>query len=66
MRLVDFYWAYKPSWYVSACKDVKDYADGFVKRALLERSKDSTELSSGRYAFIEDLYTELQDPVPRS
>ena len=62
MRLIDFYWAYNPSRYISACKDVKDYADGFVKRAMLERTKDTLGIISDRYAFIEDLYTELQDP----
>lgn len=28
--LIDFYWAYSPSKYSSAGKDVKDYADDFV------------------------------------
>ena len=62
MRLVDFYWAYSPSRYNSACKDIKAYADGFVKRALLERTKATAGITSDRYAFIEDLYAALQDP----
>lgn len=62
-RLVDFYWAYKPPRYTLACKNVKDYADGFVNRALGESSKRAGKGNDGRYAFVEDLYHELQDPV---
>ncbi|KAL9613336.1 MAG: hypothetical protein Q9167_002097 [Letrouitia subvulpina] len=62
-RLVDFYWAYKPSRYTLACKNVKDYADGFVDRALGESDKNAGKDNDGRYAFVEDLYHELQDPI---
>ena len=56
-RLTDFHWVYNPSGYRDACNSVKDFADGFVKRAL------GAKEDSNRYAFIEDLYSELQDPV---
>ena len=62
-RLVDFYWAYCPSRYKVACKNVKEFADGFVKQALVESSKGAREASQGRYAFVQDLYHELKDPV---
>ena len=63
MRLVDFYWAYRPSRYIVACRNVKEYVDGFVKQALLERHKSTAETASDRYVFIQDLYDELKDPV---
>ncbi|KAL8662719.1 MAG: hypothetical protein Q9202_004504 [Teloschistes flavicans] len=62
-RLADFYWAYNPSHYKAACNRIKDFADGFVKRALSTDGKDSAGDSSDRYAFIEDLYAELKDPT---
>lgn len=63
MRLVDFYWAYRPSGYTVACINVKEYADGFVKQALGESIIDTGEATQGRYAFVEDLYHELKDPA---
>ena len=59
IRLTEFYWAYAPSKYRTACRDVKDYAAQFVRRALLDGGKGRSD----RYAFIEDLYAEYQDPA---
>ena len=63
MRLVDFYWAYSPSRYITTCRNVKQYADGFVKRAIGESDKAERIVGQNRYAFVEDLYHELKDPV---
>ncbi|KAF6240903.1 hypothetical protein HO173_000695 [Letharia columbiana] len=60
-RLQDFYWAYSPSRYKAACRGVKDFANVFVKQALQEKNKTGPD--SDRYAFIQDLYDEMQDPV---
>ena len=60
-RLTDFYWAYNPSHYKAACKNVQGFADGFVKRALYNSKEVAAGESEDRYAFIEELYTELKD-----
>ncbi|KAL9576479.1 MAG: hypothetical protein Q9203_007740 [Teloschistes exilis] len=62
-RLGDFYWAYNPSHYKAACNRIKDFADGFIKRALSTDGKEAAGESSGRYAFIRDLYAEYKDPT---
>ena len=62
-RLQDFHWAYTPSRYRTACRNVKAYADGFVKQALLEKNKSAADKTSDSYAFIEDLCREIEDPV---
>ena len=61
-RLMDFHWIYHPSRYRIACSNVKTYADGFVERALLERTESSNKENSDSYTFIEDLFTEIQNP----
>lgn len=60
-RLTDFYWAYNPAHYKAACRNIQAFADGFVKRALSANDKGRAGASTDRYAFIEDLYAELQD-----
>ncbi|KAL8729878.1 MAG: hypothetical protein Q9166_004435 [cf. Caloplaca sp. 2 TL-2023] len=60
-RLTDFYWVYSPSHYRAACKKIKDFADGFVTRALSAKDGRKEESTSDRYAFIEDLHAELKD-----
>ncbi|KAL9011866.1 MAG: hypothetical protein Q9173_003326 [Seirophora scorigena] len=60
-RLTDFYWIYNPSHYRTACKNVQEFADGFVTRALSASSEGKKELGSDRYAFIDDLYAEYKD-----
>lgn len=63
VRLQDLYWIYSPSKYRVACRKIKDFADGFVRHALLEKGQDTTEEESEGYAFIRDLYEELRDPA---
>ena len=60
-RLQDVYWAYNPARYKRACKGIKEFANGFVERAL--REKDETGSETDRYAFIRDLYDEMRDPL---
>ncbi|KAL8725229.1 MAG: hypothetical protein Q9181_006492 [Wetmoreana brouardii] len=64
-RLTDFYWAYNPSHYKAACRSIQDFADGFVRRALSANNKRAAGESTGRYAFIEDLYAELKNTTLR-
>ena len=60
-RLQNFYWAYSPARYKAACRGIKEFASIFVKQALEE--KNITGPDSDRYAFIQDLYDEMQDPI---
>ncbi|KAI4227579.1 MAG: hypothetical protein L6R36_002280 [Xanthoria steineri] len=60
-RLTDLYWIYNPSHYRAACKTIKNFADGFVSRALSANDHGKAEAVSDRYAFIEDLYAALKD-----
>ena len=62
-RLQDLYWIYTPSKYKASCKTVKDYAGAFVKRALESKESENAETDTDRYAFIQDLYNDLQDPT---
>ena len=62
MRLSELYWAYTPSKYRKACQTVKHYALNFVDQALAHK-KDDRQGGEGNYAFIEDLYDELRDPI---
>ena len=62
VSLIDFYWVYNPSQYRIACRDVKACADGFVERALQNKTKPMTEKTLGQYTFVEDLCTEIEDP----
>ena len=60
-RLQDFYWAYSPSRYKTACRRIKEFANVFVKQALQEKNRIGPD--SDRYAFIQDLYDKMQDPI---
>lgn len=62
IRLADFYWAYTPAQYRRSCKVVKEYANGFVKQAL-ESNRDDSHIKKSKYAFIQDLFDEYQDPI---
>ena len=63
IRLQEFYWAYSPSKYRKACRKVQDFAGVFVRRALEDKELVKERKESDGYAFIRDLYDELQDPV---
>ena len=58
IRLADFYRAYTPRKYRQSCSVVKQYAEGFVKRAM--ENKDAR--TDDKYAFIQDLIDEYNDP----
>lgn len=62
IRLADFYWAYTPAQYRRSCKAVKEYANGFVKQAL-DSKRDDSHKTESKYAFIQDLFDEYQDPI---
>ena len=65
-RLGDLYWAYTPRRFSKACKAIKSYVDDYVMnaRSTLGKASEFTEESaSQRYAFINDLYDELKDPI---
>ncbi|KAI9759874.1 MAG: hypothetical protein M1840_003076, partial [Geoglossum simile] len=55
LRLAEFSRAYTPRKFTKAC--------GIVKQALKDREGNGEKADSGRYAFILDLYKELQDPA---
>lgn len=61
LRLADFYWLYTPSKFTKACKVVKRYADHFVEQALKKKEEIGPQAAAQHYAFILDLYDELQD-----
>lgn len=63
IRLQDFYWACRTNRYGDSCRIVKDFAGGFVDEALKNTDKEATAENSNGYAFIQDLYDELKDPV---
>ena len=63
MRLVDFYWTYRPRSYQRACRYIKEYADEIVQRALENSSTTPSEQSPEDYGFIQELYAELQNPT---
>lgn len=60
VQLAYLYWLCSPPRYTKACSNVKEYADNWVKKAL-DRQKDIDD-TSGQYAFIKSLYSELKDP----
>ncbi len=62
-RLMDIHWMYHPSRYRTACKNVKAYADRFVERALRDKAHTAAKETSDPYTFVEDLCTEIEDPL---
>ncbi|KAI4086117.1 MAG: hypothetical protein LQ344_007830 [Seirophora lacunosa] len=65
-RLGDLYWLYTPWRFSKACKAIKHYVDDYVINARGTSGKvpSVTEASvAERYAFINDLYDELKDPI---
>ncbi|KAI9677287.1 MAG: hypothetical protein M1829_002629 [Trizodia sp. TS-e1964] len=63
IRLADFEWLWKPAKFRAACAVVKKYASHFVQLALEDMKNNGEEAASEKYAFIIDLYKDLQDPV---
>lgn len=65
-RLGDLYWAYTPSRFSEACRAIKSYVDEYITQALKqlqEGSDDQKEAALSRFAFINELYEDLNDPV---
>jgi cytochrome P450 len=65
-RLGDLYWMYTPPRFSRACKAIKSYVDDYVTNARGTPGKApelSEESVSQQYAFINDLYDELKDPI---
>ncbi|KAL9034040.1 MAG: hypothetical protein Q9180_005624 [Flavoplaca navasiana] len=62
LRLADLEWLYKPKAFRKACQAVKEYASHFVDEALKSRVGDEASPRTESEAFIQDLYSELQDP----
>ena len=62
LRLDALYWIYTPARYRKACETVKDYAMGFVEQALVDKMEDD-QVTETKYAFIQDLHDELQNPI---
>ena len=61
LRLADLEWLYKTKKFRDACGVVKRYADHFVAQALEDRDQGGEDAASSRYAFILELYNDLQD-----
>ena len=62
LRLNELYWIYEPLRYRKACRTVKNYAMGFVQKAL-DNQVDKTQATETKYAFIQDLHDELRNPI---
>lgn len=63
LRLADFHWLYKTKKFRNACGVVKKYANHFVSQALEDKKQHGEDATSGRHAFIHDLYEDLKDPA---
>ncbi|CAG7925900.1 unnamed protein product [Penicillium olsonii] len=63
LRLADFEWIWKPAKFKEACAVIKDFAMHFVELALKEMEQSGEEAASKKYAFIIELYKEMQNPA---
>lgn len=54
-------WIYKPKKFIEACDVNKRFANKFVKLALDDMKNLGIEIAREKYAFIIDLYEELQN-----
>lgn len=61
IRLADFHWAYTPKKFTKSCDIVRQYATHFVTQALKDQDERGELARQGQYAFILDLYKDLQD-----
>ncbi|KAJ4147572.1 hypothetical protein LMH87_002084 [Akanthomyces muscarius] len=61
--LMDFYYLYKPSSFARDCKEVQQFADYFVQRALSQElgNKDG-DSQTGAYVFLRELVKTTRDP----
>ncbi|KAI1357977.1 cytochrome P450 [Xylaria arbuscula] len=61
VRLADLAWIYNPSKFRKACKAVRDWATFFAARAIDYKNEFGEEAAAEKYAFIIDLWKEMQD-----
>jgi cytochrome P450 len=62
LRLADLEWIWKPARFKEACSVIKEYAMNFVQLALKDMEDNGQKAASEKYAFIIDLFKEMQDP----
>ncbi|KAI0156471.1 cytochrome P450 [Xylariaceae sp. FL1272] len=61
VRLADAGWLYNPPRFRTACKAVRDWATFFASRAFKHLEKHGEEAAAEKYAFIIDLWKDMQD-----
>ncbi|KAI8954526.1 cytochrome P450 [Xylaria longipes] len=61
VRLADLAWIYNPPKFRKACKAVRNWATFFAARAIKYKDEYGEEVAGERYAFIIDLWKEMQD-----
>ncbi|KAJ8122697.1 hypothetical protein ONZ43_g1169 [Nemania bipapillata] len=61
VRLADLAPLYNPKKFRSACKVVREWADFFANKALNYKDEVGEEKAAEKYAFIIDLWKEMQD-----
>jgi cytochrome P450 len=65
-RLNDLFWAWNPKSMRDACKEVHQFADHFIDRALSihnEKSSDPESASKQQYVFLNELAKATQDKI---
>ncbi|XXH01639.1 hypothetical protein Hte_007999 [Hypoxylon texense] len=60
-RLADAAFLYNPAKFRKACKDVRKWASFFVEKAIKYKEEFGEEAAAEKYAFIIDLWKEMQD-----
>lgn len=61
LRLADLAWLYSPKKYHEACKRVHEWASFFADKALDYMEEHGEEAASEKYAFIVDLWRDMQN-----
>jgi cytochrome P450 len=61
VRLADLAWLYNPTKFRKACKAVRDWATFFAAKAIKYKDEFGEEAAAEKYAFIIDLWKEMQD-----
>lgn len=61
VRLADAAWLYNTSKFRSACRAVRDWATFFAAKAIKYKDEFGEEAAAEKYAFIIDLWKEMQD-----
>lgn len=61
VRLADLAWIYNPPKFRKACRAVRNWATFFAARAIKYKDEFGEEAAGEKYAFIIDLWKEMQD-----